>query len=121
MPCILIVDDEPLIGELLEAAFRRQGFQVILAPGGTQAVALYQAHQQSIDLVLLDVHMPWLDGPQTLHRLREINPKVRVCFVTGNTERYSPEELLQLGAVRVFLKPFQVAQVVEAVSQILGP
>jgi two-component system, OmpR family, response regulator len=69
-------------------------------------VEVYRSHRDRIDLVLLDVQMsPW-DGPRTLAELRRINPNVRVAFMSGSTDVYSAGELLALGPVRVFPKPF---------------
>jgi CheY-like chemotaxis protein len=105
-PEILVVDDEPLIRQLLELALPAHGLAVRTAAGGRQALDLYRTHRGTIDLVLLDVSMPGLDGPQTLARLREIDPGVRCCFMTGHSARYGAGQLLALGAAHVLAKPF---------------
>ena len=107
-PGILVVDDEPTLLALLEAVFRRRGFRVWCAASGEAAVRLYEAQQADIGVVLLDVCMPNLDGPGTLAGLRQVNPSVRACFMSGFTGRYSVEDLFALGAVRFFDKPFQI-------------
>ncbi len=58
-------------------------------------------------VVLLDVQMPEMDGPQTLSALRAVAPDVRCVFMSGNTGRYSPEELRALGGSRMLQKPFK--------------
>jgi two-component system, OmpR family, response regulator len=103
---ILVVDDEPLIRQMLELALPPHGLAVRTAAGGRQALDLYRTHRDTIDLVLLDVNMPGLDGPQTLARLREIDPDVRCCFMTGHSSRYGAGQLLAMGADHVFGKPF---------------
>jgi CheY-like chemotaxis protein len=105
-PCILVVDDEPSVLTLLEIALREYGFVVLSALGGEKAVRLFEEHQASIDLVLLDVQMPRLDGVQTLQRLRALAPDVRCCLMSGSTGRYSQADLMALGVVRVLDKPF---------------
>jgi CheY-like chemotaxis protein len=105
-PELLIVDDEPSVLLLLEIALREAGFVVWPARGGAEAVRLYERHHGSIDLVLLDVQMPDLDGVQTLLRLQALDPHVRCCLMSGCTGRYSQEELLTLGVVRILPKPF---------------
>lgn len=109
-PGILVVDDEPSVRNLLDVVLQRQGFQVWLAADGRSAVQLYQRFARQIAVALLDVRMPGLDGPQTLAALQEINPKIGCCFMSGHTGEYTERELLQLGAVRVFGKPFPLAE-----------
>jgi DNA-binding NtrC family response regulator len=102
-----VVDDEPGLRRVVGAALERAGFGVRLAGTGREAVALYREHGQSIDLVLLDVVMPGgLDGPQTLAALREINPDVRCCFMSGDTAHYPIHKLLAMGALDLLFKPF---------------
>src|SRR5262249_48257054 len=105
-PTILVVDDDAMMRMLLEMGLRQQGFDVCVAASGDEAVALYRNGQPNIDLVLLDVRMPGLDGPQTLAVLRQQNPDVRCCFVSGDTGGYNPAELLAMGVADVIEKPF---------------
>jgi CheY-like chemotaxis protein len=104
---VLVVDDEPLVRRLLEVGLRQLGFGVELATDGLEAVARYGQAGCRVDLVLCDVRMPGLDGPQTLAALRKLDPAVRLCFMTAQSGLYSSEDLLHLGAVRVFYKPFE--------------
>jgi len=72
----------------------------------SQTVEVYRRHHGTIDVVLLNVQMAGVDGPQTLGTLQGINPEVRCCFMSGHTGDYSTEELLATGASRVLPKPF---------------
>jgi len=112
-PGILIADDMALILTLLKLDLEARGFTVWLAVNGADAVQLYQQHQENIDLVLLDVHMPALDGPQTLAALQEMDPDVVACFMTAYSECYSECDLLKLGAACVFTKPFRSSEVAD--------
>jgi len=105
-PCrVLVVDDDPSVLTSLERAFRLRGFAVLTATTGTQAVQLYRCHRRAISVVLMDVQMPDLDGPQTLAALRQIDPDLRCCFMSGGVAR-TEAELVAMGAVHVFDKPF---------------
>jgi CheY-like chemotaxis protein len=104
---VLVVDDDPAILHLLGVLLPAQGWDVRFADGGTQAVAVYREHRARIAVVLLDVQMPGLDGPQTLAALRAVNPDVRCCFMSAYAGSYSPDDLLALGAVDCFPKPFR--------------
>jgi CheY-like chemotaxis protein len=105
-PVVLIVDDEAGVVRMLETVLRHYGFNVRSAGDGGEGIEVYEQHHTDIDVVLLDVQMPDLDGPATLASLRIINPHVRSCFMSGHTGRYSVEELLGCGACYVLQIPF---------------
>lgn len=112
-PGILIADDMGLILALLKIELESHGFKVWLASDGQEAIELYQQHRDEIHLVLLDVDMPVQDGPHTLVALRELTPDLPACFMTGFSLHYTDSDLLAAGALRVFHKPFLLAEVVE--------
>jgi CheY-like chemotaxis protein len=117
-PGILIVDDDPLLRMLLNLGLRHHGFRVWQAGGGREAVAVYRQYSALIDLVLLDVGMPDLDGPHTLAALQEVERGVRVCFLCASREGDDPEELVALGAVGVLAKPFRLDGLVQALEHL---
>ncbi len=88
--------------------------------GGFEAVQLYRRHAQDISLVLLDVRMPGLDGPQTLALLRELNPHVCCCFMTGHSGVFTDRELLDRGAAAVLGKPFVLPTLSQTVRELLA-
>jgi CheY-like chemotaxis protein len=104
-PEVLIVEGEVALLTLLEKVLRHYGFAPRLAAGGLEAVTVYERHKDSVDVVLLDVHMPGVDGLQTLAALRRINPGVRAALMTGDPGGCSPEEV-GVEAPYVFGKPF---------------
>src|SRR5262249_11442499 len=93
---------------------------VWLAANGHEAVEAYRRHGAAIDVVLLDVRMPGMDGPQTLQALRQLNPAVPCCFMSGQTGAYSEEDLPAAGATALVRKPFQLADVAQALHQLLS-
>jgi len=117
-PGVLLVDDDLMVLRLLEVVLHRRGFRVFSTSTGREAVTLYQARQAQVHVALLDVCMPDLDGPQTLEQLRRIQPGIVACFMSGNTGLYSPQELLQMGAVQFFPKPFGLEELVQALWQL---
>jgi CheY-like chemotaxis protein len=106
-PEILVVEDEPAIRRMLELVLRYYGFTVRLAAGGGEAIELFDRHRGTIDVVLLDVQMPTIDGPQTLTALRALDARVRAVFMTGNGGAYTTEDLRRRGAVDILQKPFK--------------
>jgi len=107
----LIVDDDPMLLMLLRVALQREGFIVWTAASGRAALELFGQQQQRISLVLLDVRMPDLDGPQTLAELQRLRPSLVCCFMSGHTGSYSPQELRARGARYLFDKPFRLEEV----------
>jgi CheY-like chemotaxis protein len=102
----LIVDDEPCVRQVLQLYCERLGLRTLIAGSAEEAVEIYTHHREEVRLLLLDVNMPECDGPGTLSRLRSVGLHCRVCFMSGETGRYSVEGLLALGAERFFEKPF---------------
>jgi CheY-like chemotaxis protein len=102
---ILVVEDEPLVRKMLGLVLPHYGFAVLQADGGKEAVELFRQHRD-VGVVLMDIQMPGLDGPQTLALLRQIDPKVRCVFMSGNIGDYTYEDLITLGASHVLSKPF---------------
>ena len=119
-PEILVVEDDPGVALMLERALRYFGFFPRVVNRGRTALEAYRRHQATVDLVVLDVQMPDLDGPQTLAAIRQINPQVQAVFMSGNIGKYTTEELLALGAIRVFQKPFILSQFSDALWALVG-
>lgn len=116
----LVVDDSPLICEVARMALGGAGWDVRTASSG--ADALQAARVAPPDVILLDVVMPELDGPQTLARLRE-DPATQAIPVIFATAKDRPEEqaqLAQLGAAGVIAKPFEIGRLAEQVAEVLG-
>ena len=100
---ILVVDDEPPIRELLRKYFSSRDYQVRVAPDGQQALALVD--QKSPDIIVLDVHMPGMNGIEVLKRLRAKNYAGGVMFLTSSQDEALLQEGLELGSVDILGKP----------------
>jgi DNA-binding NtrC family response regulator len=116
---VLVVEDDESVRKMLGMALRHHGFGVRLAAGGAEAVELYQRHRATIGVVLLDVQMDVEDGPQTLAALRQLDPAVQCCFMSGNTGRYNAEELYSLGVAAVLQKPFRLEDLARVLEQVV--
>jgi CheY-like chemotaxis protein len=108
-PGVLIVDDDPVLLELLKEVLATCGFEVWAASAGEEAVRLYREHKAVIDVALLDVHMTGVDGPQALFKLQRVNPEVRAFFMSGIATDSEWERLRGLGAIQFVSKPFNSA------------
>jgi CheY-like chemotaxis protein len=119
-PGVLLAEDEPVIRDLLGHLLRAKGFAVWSAADGWEALEVYGRHQADIRAVLLDVHMPRLDGPQTLRALRQFDPGVRCCFITGTAGGDEEEALRAMGPTAVLHKPCTPEELAEALRQAMG-
>lgn len=118
---VLVVDDQDYMRFVLNAALRDEGYLVWLAAGGREALELYRAHGGAIDVVVLDVSMPGLDGPQTLAALRGLDPGVRCCFLSGGFGCYTEGQLRGMGAGAVLYKPARAEEITRTVRLLAGP
>ncbi len=80
---ILLVDDEDSIRDFIREMLQYYGYKVLIAKDGEEAVQVYKGQHEAIDMVLLDVIMPRKNGREALNELREINPKLKVLFMSG--------------------------------------
>ena len=115
---ILIVDDQPEVGAVLEEYFAGRGFAVVLAEGGIDALAKVEKDRPA--MVLLDVRMPDLDGVEVLRRLRQAGPEPPVLMMSGNDDLEVAQRTLALGAVDYVLKPFDFAHIDRVVHKTLS-
>lgn len=113
---ILVVDDDQNIRELLRLYLIKEGYTVVLAGDGEQALELYNAEKP--DMVLLDVMMPKLDGWETCRRLRKLGD-TPVIMLTAKGETFDKVLGLELGADDYVVKPFDSKEVVARIKAVL--
>jgi CheY-like chemotaxis protein len=104
---ILVVDDEPQICEFLEKILREEGYEVVTAAGGAQALEV--AARRWPQLILLDVVMPEMDGVSTLRELRRLGHTCAVIMLTAQGTIQTAREAMMLGAYDYIAKPFDLA------------
>jgi len=114
---ILIVDDSKFMRMLLADLLTRNGFEVLEAESGEQAVKVFL--EESPDLVTLDILMPGRDGIETLQDLRAQSPEARVVMVTALGMEDYIKRALDSGADGFILKPFSAEKVLETVQEVL--
>lgn len=113
---ILIVDDEPRYLRLLEANLRTEGYEVVTASDGAQAVDVFS--NQPIDLVLMDVMMPKLDGFGATQRIREFS-NTPIIVLTAKGDEQDRVRGLDLGADDYLVKPFSATELLARVRAVL--
>ncbi len=116
MSTILVVDDDPNLREVVRYALARQGYTVREAPNGAEALRAFA--QAPVDLVVLDVVMPELDGIDTCRELRKTS-RVPIVFLSSRDEELDRVLGLELGADDYLTKPFSTRELVARVKAVL--
>lgn len=114
---ILLVEDEPALRRVARKLLEKLGYQVVEAANGEQALQIYAKRPKEIDLVMLDLIMPGLNGLQTLERLRGLDPEVKVILCSGIAD--TEEENLPDG-VCFMPKPFPLETLSQKVAAVLS-
>ena len=117
---ILVVDDEPEVAEAAKAVLEYLGYQVEVVLSGEAAIVYCQDAGHQVDMVLLDMIMPDMPGPECFARLQQLNPDIKVILCTGYDRNHAVQELLDQGVVAFLQKPYeldQIARVCQEVSQ----
>ena len=104
METILIVDDEKNYLTILSALLEDEGFEVLTAPGGSEALEVYKS--SDLDLILTDMKMPKMDGIELLENIKENDPDLPVIMMTAHGTVDKAVEAMQKGAYTYVLKPF---------------
>jgi DNA-binding NtrC family response regulator len=100
---LLLVDDEQRFLSTAEKILRRQGFDVLTTESGQDALSQLKEHD--VQVVILDVKMPGMDGIQTLKEIKRLYPHLEVIMLTGHATVPSAVEAMQMGASDYLMKP----------------
>ncbi|HEY3256525.1 MAG TPA: ATP-binding protein [Polyangiaceae bacterium] len=117
---ILLVDDEEVVRRSFARLLRQAGHLVVEAPDGVKAVETYRQAYPRPNLVILDLDMPVLSGEETQDRLLEVDPEVRILFVSGHDEPSRESAVHARGALGFLRKPCKVQVLLSAVAEALG-
>ncbi len=117
---ILLVDDEDMIWDVIIDMLQELGYSVILAGNGRDAVEIYRENPGQIDLIILDMVMPELDGHEAFFLLKEIDPEVRVLLSSGYVSEDDAGDVLEAGALGFLQKPYRMIDLARIVRNIFG-
>jgi PAS domain S-box-containing protein len=116
---ILVVDDEEVVRTLLDDMLTALGYDVVLASNGREAVDYYRMFGGDVDLVILDMVMPEMDGRECFLAIKAMNPEVRAILSTGYSRDGAAQEILNEGMVGFVQKPFRVNHLSQVVHRAL--
>jgi len=114
---VLVIDDEAAVRNTLCQSLTVLGYRVVCADDGAAGLETYRRRADEIDVVILDMVMPKLDGAQTLEALRRFDPDVRVVIATGYSDNAALDTVLAAGVDGLLRKPFLYAELSQIVAQ----
>ena len=118
---ILVADDEPHIGRIIQLKLERAPYDVTLVPDGRSALEQLES-DAPIDLVLLDIMMPYVSGLEVLAQIKKIphRAELPVIILTAKGQHPDRDEAMELGAIDFFTKPFSPNKLLSRINEILG-
>jgi CheY-like chemotaxis protein len=111
------VDDEPVVRDVAKRSLELKGYKVLAASSGTEGLALFRRHDTEIGIVIADIKMPGLSGPEMVEEIRRFAPAVNVMFISGDHDALPDWARQTCGVLH---KPFTPAELVSAVEDCLG-
>jgi two-component system cell cycle sensor histidine kinase/response regulator CckA len=115
---ILVIDDEEMIREIAHDMLTHLGYNIITAGDGEEAVEVFKKQHQTIDLVLVDLIMPKMNGIICFQRMKEINQEVPIVVASGIVEVSKKKSVMEMGARGYLEKPYSIKSLKEICSKI---
>ncbi|GFO63645.1 response regulator [Geomonas paludis] len=109
---ILVADDEPQIREIVHTLLTRQGYTVVTAANGQEALEKFIVDPAAFDLLVTDIVMPGMDGISSYKEMTKINPALKVIYMSGFADNLPPY-------VHIILKPFNPVQLLHMIRTVL--
>jgi len=116
---ILLVDDEKMIVEAGRLMLQTLGYTVLTAYNGMEALSIFKARHADIDLVLLDIIMPGLEGHEVFQAMHAIKPEVKVLLASGYSIKNQTQKILEAGCSGFIQKPFSIKELSVKIQEIL--
>lgn len=116
---ILVIDDKEDVRQVLSDILKDAGYNTIMAEGGNEAINIYKEKGAEIDLALLDIIMPDMNGSETYEKLKELNPNVKIIIVSAYSEDDVSRELREKGAKWFLQKPYKAEDLLAMVKRVI--
>jgi two-component system cell cycle sensor histidine kinase/response regulator CckA len=108
MPTVLVVDDGPDILRLIQAILTEEGYEVVAASSGDEAIKIFERATRRPDIVLTDVVMPGMSGPMLVEHLLRVEPRLKVLFMSAYQDRQVVRQYVVEKGFPLISKPFTV-------------
>lgn len=117
---ILVVDDEESIREVSKELLETHGYKVIVAGNGAEALAVYMREKDDIKLVVTDLVMPILNGPETIRSLKRVNPEIKIIAATGTVFEAGAGVVAESDVIAMLRKPYSSDVLLQTIAEALG-
>ncbi len=116
---ILIVDDEKMIIEIGKKMLTKMGYRPMIAISGQEAIEVYRENLESIDLIILDMIMPDMNGQEAFDNLKKLNPAVKVLLSSGYSLNEQAQRIMESGCYGFIQKPFDAVKLSQKIRKII--
>ena len=120
MRSVLVIDDEREVRESLVDLLDAMGVRVIAAQNGREGVKCFEQYRQHISLVIVDMQMPLMDGAETIHRLRQLDPAVKVILSSGYADALTGDRPSDAAPNAFLQKPYVIDKFIETVNTVMS-
>ncbi len=118
---LLVIDDEELIRESIQDILEMTGIQTLCAADGRAGLELFKSQRPDIQAILLDLAMPVMSGPETLSKIRELDPDINVILSSGYTEKETRSRIMSDRSVIFLQKPYSIDILIDKVNKAMKP
>ncbi len=116
---VLIAEDEQMILDITKDSLERHGYRTVVASDGVEALSMFLQHRDDVKLVLLDMIMPYMDGPSAIRALEKLNPDVKFVAVSGSSEKFKAAEAASRKPMRFLPKPYTTDKLLLTLNEVL--
>ena len=116
---VLVVEDEDVVREIARHTLENYGYKVLLASNGEEGLQVFEENLNSVDVILTDIMMPVMDGPEMIYRLRRKHPRCRVIAASGISTQPRIQDIRSTGPVTFLAKPFSTEMLLKALHEVL--
>ena len=117
---VMVVDDEVAIREIIKVTLVNNGYRVVTATDGTEAVGLFATQKRKVKAVMVDLMMPFMDGIATIRALQKMEPGTKFIAISGLMDQARIGQLNEIGGVNFLAKPFTTEQVLGMLAVVLA-
>jgi len=118
-PTLLLVDDEAPVRDFIQMLLEGEGYQILTAVNGRDALETYNRFQSEIAMVISDIHMPNMNGEQLFSELKSRNPSLKLIAISGYAFTHKKEGISDENEIAFIAKPFSIDVLLEQVATML--
>lgn len=117
-PCILVIDDEPSVGDALKLVLEASGYGVVLVANGREGIE--QVRSRRFGCSIVDLSLPDISGLQVIKHIHEQQPEIPILLITGEDTPQAFAEAKRLGAIGILSKPFRPADILQLITRVMA-